>query len=53
MKLARQNEAEECFLEALKLRKIKEDFSLIDSTQKALNLLNELEWKASSENPDV
>ncbi|MGE6516014.1 hypothetical protein FJQ98_13190 [Lysinibacillus agricola] len=53
MKLARQNEAEECFLEALKLRKTKEDFSLIDSTQKALNLLNELEWKASSENPDV
>lgn len=31
MKLVRQNEAEECFLEAL----------------------NELEWKASSENPDV
>ncbi|MGE7951350.1 hypothetical protein [Lysinibacillus xylanilyticus] len=41
------------FLEALKLRKPKEDFSLIDPPQKALNLLNELEWKASSENPDV
>jgi hypothetical protein len=28
MKLARQNEADECFLEALKLRKTKEDLCI-------------------------
>jgi len=34
MKLVRQNEAEECFLEALKLRKTKEDFSLLTQLKK-------------------
>jgi tetratricopeptide (TPR) repeat protein len=39
MELTRLDEAEECFLEALRLRKQKEDVELINSTQKAINLL--------------
>ncbi|MCM3390743.1 hypothetical protein M3649_21950 [Ureibacillus chungkukjangi] len=54
MELAILNEAEECFLEALALRKTKGNFSLIDSTQQALNLLKELkQHRASIDNSDI
>ncbi|KOP71430.1 hypothetical protein AMS59_18605 [Lysinibacillus sp. FJAT-14745] len=35
-------EAEKCFKEALKLRELKEDVSLIESTQQALNFIKKL-----------
>lgn len=54
MELAILNEAQECFLEALALRKTKGNFSLIDSTQQALNLLKELkQHRASIDNSDI
>ncbi|MEK3763333.1 hypothetical protein [Solibacillus sp. FSL K6-4121] len=48
MELALLNEAEECFLEALVLRKTKGNSSLTDSTQQALNLLKELKQHRTS-----
>ena len=45
MEIEMLNEAEECFLEALVLRNTKGNFALIDSTQQAVNLLNELQKK--------
>lgn len=43
MELGRLNEAEECFLKALKLRISKGNPSLIDSTEQALRLVKDLQ----------
>lgn len=49
MELARLDEAEECFLKALRLRRAKGIPSLIKSTEQALSLLKNLrmvkEWE--------
>ncbi|MDS9470728.1 tetratricopeptide repeat protein [Sporosarcina pasteurii] len=43
MELAMLNEAEECFQQALKLRKLKGNRSLIDSTEQAIELVREMQ----------
>ncbi|KGR74959.1 hypothetical protein [Ureibacillus sinduriensis] len=53
MELSLLKEAEECFLEALHLRELKEDFSLINSTKQALNFLYKLQQESSIDDLDV
>ena len=42
LELGRMTEAEQCFKEALELRELKGDVSLIESTQQALNFIKKL-----------
>lgn len=48
MELAMLNEAEECFVKALELRKSKGELSLIDSTLQAIGLVTEMQLLANS-----